>query len=201
MRANITDPRGRILIVDDEPEALRQLEHLLTEGGHQVTAAYSGAEALERLVEVHPEVVLVNAGMKSLDGFATCRLIRSLTGGRDVPLLLLTSPGDLLLHERAIEAHADDFMPKPVQRSALLMRVRTLVSLRRLRAEVARTPRGAPSVDVAPLCTIYARASRLVADPELMPDQRDTAVEILALCETALGLGAGQLQRPRLPLS
>ena len=73
-----------------------------------------------------------------MDGFETCRRLRALPGGADVPILFLTALGDLGTHKAALDSGADDFLTKPINRTELLIRVRSLLRIRRLSDELRR---------------------------------------------------------------
>jgi signal transduction histidine kinase len=73
-----------------------------------------------------------------MDGFETCRRLRMLPGGTDVPILFLTALGDLGTHKAALDSGADDFLTKPINRTELLIRLRSLLRIRRLSDELRR---------------------------------------------------------------
>src|SRR5215831_19206357 len=76
--------------------------------------------------------------MPGMDGFETCRRIRAMPEACDVPVLFLTALGDLATHRAALDSGADDFLTKPINRTELLIRVRSLLRIRQLSDELQR---------------------------------------------------------------
>jgi signal transduction histidine kinase len=123
-------PQAKILVVDDIPENVRLLEAVLAPRGYQVIPASSGEEAL-RLVEEHdPDLVLLDVVMPGMDGYAVCRSIRANDETALLPVIMVTSSIGPEKTE-AIEAGADDFIPKPFNHGELLTRVKSLLRIKR----------------------------------------------------------------------
>jgi signal transduction histidine kinase len=121
---------GKILVVDDIPENVRLLEAVLTPRGYEVITATSGSQALE-LVEQHdPDLVLLDVVMPGMDGYAVCRSLRANEDTAILPVIMVTSSIGPEKTE-AIEAGADDFIPKPFNHSELLTRVKSLLRIKR----------------------------------------------------------------------
>jgi two-component system sensor histidine kinase/response regulator len=129
-----------ILVVDDNLQNREVAEGHLVGAGYQAVQAESGEEALSLLQAetVRPALVLLDVLMPGLDGFETCRRIRALPGGSRVPILFLTALGDLGTHKAALDSGADDFLTKPINRTELLIRVRSLLRIKELSDEQAR---------------------------------------------------------------
>jgi signal transduction histidine kinase len=79
-----------------------------------------------------PDLVLLDVVMPRLDGFETCARIRKLKHGADVPIVFLTALTDVSSHQRAMESGVDDFLTKPINRTELLLRVRSLLRIKKL---------------------------------------------------------------------
>lgn len=129
---------ARILVVDDNEANRLVAEGHLSAAGYEVVLAETGERALEMFVSCQPELVLLDVLMPGLDGFATCRLLKKLPGGLDVPVVFLTALADFGSHQRALESGADDFLTKPINRTELLIRVRSLLWVKKLRDELTR---------------------------------------------------------------
>lgn len=125
-----------ILIVDDSEQNLQLLEGNLASSGYAVQMAHSGAEAIEKFKLQTPDLVLLDVIMPGMDGFETCRRIRALPNGADVTIIFLTALSDIESHKQALDAGGDDLLTKPIQRTELLLRVRSMLWMRHLRAEL-----------------------------------------------------------------
>ena len=130
------EPTGaKILVVDDIPENVRLLEAVLVPRGYEVLTAMSGEEAM-RLVEEHdPDLVLLDVVMPGMDGYAVCRSLRANEATALLPVIMVTSSIGPEKTE-AIEAGADDFIPKPFNHGELLTRVRSLLRIKRYQDEI-----------------------------------------------------------------
>lgn len=124
---------GRILVVDDEPQIRRIMRTTLTGAGYEVDDAKSGEEALIKLREFRPELVLLDINMPGMSGLAACRAIRA---DSTVAIIILTVHNREATKVEALDAGADDFVSKPFSTPELLARIR---------AALRRTPAGQPS--------------------------------------------------------
>ena len=133
----MTQPRGDILIVDDEPENVRLLGSLLAGDGFDVHVAHSGERALEILDalrgEVHLDVILVDILMPGgMSGIETCRRIKSRADASSAPVIFLTGRDDSETMLEAFAAGGADYVLKPFNADVLLARVRAHSQLARL---------------------------------------------------------------------
>jgi signal transduction histidine kinase len=129
---------NRILIVEDVPINIRALTEILHGQGYQTNVATNGRRALEILGKVHPDLILLDVMMPEVDGFETCAQIKAMPDRCDIPIIFLTSrneTGDIV---RGFELGAVDYVAKPFQAHELLARVRTHLSVDRLRRENER---------------------------------------------------------------
>ena len=120
-------PPGRVLVVDDDPKCLRLLRAYLAPEGYEVLEAGSGEEALETARSQSPDVVIVDALMPILSGYDVCRILKSDPVTRLLPIVLVSSLDERDDRVRGIDAGADDFLTRPLDRLEIVMRVRALV--------------------------------------------------------------------------
>jgi putative two-component system response regulator len=127
---------GRIVIADDLAPVREALSVLLTDDGHQVTAASDGRAALEAVRVQAPDLVLLDVEMPYLTGVEVCRQVKADPATRLVPVILLTGIADRSARLQGISAGADDFLEKPVQAAELRARVNVLVRMKRFTDEL-----------------------------------------------------------------
>jgi DNA-binding NtrC family response regulator len=128
---------GRILVVDDAPANLRLLADLLTVHGHEVSTAASGAEALERIAKIEPDLILLDVMMPALDGFAVCDRLKAEPATHDIPVIFITALNETDDKVRAFSTGGVDYVTKPFEPRELLARVGTHLALRAARRELA----------------------------------------------------------------
>ncbi len=109
---------------------------MLERGHYQMEAASSGEEALQLLYTYQPDLVLLDILMPGMDGLETCRRIRALPGGDLLPIIFLTADERPEIHADAFRAKGDDFLRKPVLAAELIVRIRSLMRLKRLQSEI-----------------------------------------------------------------
>ena len=129
----VDEPKSyRILVVDDEVPNLELLRAQLTRAGYVVEMAQSGHEALEKVRQQVPDLVLLDVVMPKVDGFEVCGLLKNDIQTRLVPVVMITGLEDKQYKIRSLEVGADDFLKKPFDLYELLARVRSLLRIKTL---------------------------------------------------------------------
>jgi two-component system, OmpR family, phosphate regulon response regulator PhoB len=116
-----------ILVVEDEAALVTMLRYNLEKQGFRVEEAGDGDEALLRVVETKPDLVLLDWMLPSLSGIEVCRQIRRRSSTRDVPIIMLTARTEDQDMVRGLNTGADDYIIKPFSTEALLARIRALL--------------------------------------------------------------------------
>jgi len=120
----------QVLVVDDEPANVRLVQAYLKAEGFRVLGAFSGAEALELVEKGGVDLILLDIRMPHMDGFEVCRRIRENPACARMPVVFLTAEfNDADSELQGLEAGADEYLHKPIQRRALVARVRNLIRL------------------------------------------------------------------------
>src|SRR5688572_9997958 len=121
---------ARVLVVDDILPNVKLLEAKLSSEYYDVLTATSGLEALEKVATQSPDIVLLDVMMPEMDGFEVCRRIKSDPAVAHIPVVMVTALTDSADRIKGLEAGADDFLSKPLNDTALMARVRSLVRLK-----------------------------------------------------------------------
>ncbi|MDR0776990.1 MAG: EAL domain-containing protein [Azonexus sp.] len=130
------DNAAVVLVVDDDRSTRAALRHALHQSGFRVSEASNGTEALAWL-EKHPvDAILMDALMPVMDGFATCHAVKAHPEWQGIPVLMITALNDRHSIERAFEAGASDFIPKPIHLSVVNQRVRRIIDATRAERHV-----------------------------------------------------------------
>jgi two-component system, sensor histidine kinase and response regulator len=123
-----------ILVIDDNEQNRALARATLELEDYEVVLAKNGEEGLRAFGERVPDCVLLDVRMPGMDGFETCRRMRNLPRGLDVPIIFLTASRDVDTFDRAQACGADDFVTKPVQPTEMVLRVQASMKVRRLDA-------------------------------------------------------------------
>lgn len=139
MLCNSNQPvTGTILVADDQASNRELLEELLTAEGFKVVSVANGAAALEHLSIAPIDLVLLDVMMPQLTGFQACAKIKSNPDTYLIPVILITALSDKQDRIEGIKSGADDFLTRPVDRTELLARVRSLLKLKLRTDELER---------------------------------------------------------------
>lgn len=117
----------RILVVDDDQIIIQITARVLTAAGYEVFKAASGAEALQRIDETRPDLIVLDVMMPEMDGYEVCRRLRQTAATARLPIMMLTAQESVEEKVRGFEAGADDYMTKPFQPPELQARVKVLL--------------------------------------------------------------------------
>jgi putative two-component system response regulator len=133
---NVPDNQGAVLAVDDDPGALEALSDALCTLDFKVWQALDGRSALVLAREHQPDVVLLDVMMPGIDGYEVCRQLKEDPETRLIPVVFLTGYGSREARLKGLEVGATDFLNKPCDLVELEVRVRNLISFRRLTLEL-----------------------------------------------------------------
>jgi DNA-binding response OmpR family regulator len=133
------DDAPEVLVVDDEAEMRGYLQALLGPT-YRVTTAPTGAEALDRLRDDPPDLIVSDLVMPELDGIDLCRRIRDDERIRHLPVILLTGRQEAEARLSGLEAGADAYVPKPFDPAELEARIENLIEIRRILQDRVRVP-------------------------------------------------------------
>lgn len=125
-------PTGaRVLVVDDDPAVANMLARLIAKNGYDVEIAEDGPTALVSVANSLPDVILLDLMLPGLSGFEMCQRLKRELRTRLIPIVLITAAGERENRIRGLECGADDFLAKPVDLHELLVRLRSLVRMKR----------------------------------------------------------------------
>ena len=194
------EPAETVLVIDDNLQNREVAEGHLLSAGYGAILADGGESGLARFQERRPDLILLDVVMPRMDGFETCRRLRALPAGGDTPILFLTALGDLGTHKAALDSGADDFLTKPINRTELLIRIRSLLRIRHLSQElkqnyeVIRSQRDAlleahrQKIELAmlivhdlknPLTSIISNVQYLTGSADIHERARESLVDVL----------------------
>jgi two-component system alkaline phosphatase synthesis response regulator PhoP len=120
-----------VLLVDDHPQNLELLEIYMEDLPEvRVVTATNGLEAMARVAEESPDLILLDIMMPKMSGFEVCKRIKSDPKTRDIIVVMVTALNETSDIERAAECGTDDYISKPIERKALVGLVRSLLAAR-----------------------------------------------------------------------
>ena len=116
-----------MLIVEDEKDIVELLRYNLEREGYEVDAAYTGTEALERVSERLPDMIILDIMLPEMDGLDVCRKLKESPLTRNIPIIMLTAKGEDADIVAGLELGADDYITKPFSIRVLLARVKAVL--------------------------------------------------------------------------
>jgi DNA-binding response OmpR family regulator len=126
------------LIAEDDPQSAELLEAYLAGSGYEIQTAADGQQALDKLQNWQPDLILLDVMLPRISGFQVCKQVRADPKVRTTAILMVTAldqPSDI---ERAVDAGTDDFLTKPINKKELLLRVQALLESRLEQRELDR---------------------------------------------------------------
>jgi len=157
----------KILAVDDEPMMLNIMETALSEQGYRVATASGGQEALDRVKEFYPDVILLDVILPDITGFDIAEKLKSDPATSGISIIMVTGLGSIEDRVRGLESGADDFLSKPFNLDELLVRVRSLAKLKVLQDRIKKMETKCPDLQaretkVMPLVLVVEDDERIV---------------------------------------
>ena len=131
-------PQSTVLIVDDNAQNVELLQAFLETLSVNIVTAIDGVDALEKVREHNPDLILLDIMMPRMSGFQVCRTLKNDPKTKDIQVLMVTALNELGDIEQASECGTDDFVSKPVNKFELLTRVKSLLRVRHLKNELER---------------------------------------------------------------
>ena len=121
-----------VLIVDDEAYIVTSLEFVMKSAGFEVGVAFDGEEALAKVAEMVPDLVILDVMMPKLDGFQVCETIRANPLWKSVRIIMLTAKGRDAERNKGMSLGADDFLTKPFSTRDILKRAQEILEVERV---------------------------------------------------------------------
>ena len=128
-----------VLVVDDDESILKVFRGMLLRGGYQVLTAASGEEALARALSDNPDLILLDVKMPDLNGYEVTRRLKANLATLAIPVIMITGYADREHRVAGLEAGADEFLAKPVDSVELLVRMKSMINLKRSQDRLARS--------------------------------------------------------------
>jgi DNA-binding response OmpR family regulator len=117
----------KILVVDDEPHVIRSLTFVLEKEGYNVSSATNGEEALAKIQESKPRLMLLDVMMPKKNGYEVCKEVKGDSSLSDIHIIMLTAKGQEADREKGFSAGADEFMTKPFSLMAVVGKAKELL--------------------------------------------------------------------------
>ena len=120
--------KPRVLIVDDDPDALRLIEYIFDRAGYEAHLAANGPEALSEVNEVKPDLVILDVMMPDVSGLEVCQRLRAQPATAHLPIIMLSAKNQVDDKVDGFDAGADDYVSKPVDPQELLARAKAVLN-------------------------------------------------------------------------
>jgi len=127
------EKKSKILIVDDAIDTVELLRKRFHSEGYDTAEAYDGEEALKRVEEYNPDLIVLDVMMPKIDGYEVCRRLKTDENKKYIPVLMLTAKGEIESKVKGLEIGADDYLAKPFDYKELSARVKSLLTIKSAR--------------------------------------------------------------------
>jgi CheY-like chemotaxis protein len=121
--------RKKILLVDDSSTVLLMEKMILSKGPYDLVTAHDGPDGVEKARAELPDLILLDVVMPTMDGFEACRRIRACHDTRDIPVIMVTTRGELTSLESGYQSGCTDYVTKPINGLELLSKVRSCLGV------------------------------------------------------------------------
>src|SRR5579872_794325 len=138
MRRDDKRPASKILIADDNHQNCELLDAYLADEGYQIEMAYDGQQTLDAVARSQPDLILLDIMMPKVSGYEVCNRLKSNPETSKISIIMVTALAEMGDIEKAVNAGANDFLTKPVNKLELTTRVKTLLQNRHLKSENER---------------------------------------------------------------
>ena len=118
---------NKVLVVDDEANLTRSITFILRKEGYEVEVASNGEEAINKALQLKPNVMLLDIMMPKKNGYEVCQEVREDPDLRDIYIIMLTAKGQEVDREKGLEMGADEFITKPFSPSVVVERVNAVL--------------------------------------------------------------------------
>lgn len=133
------DPQSvKILVVDDDARNVRVLKAMLNAEGHATVSAGTGEEALHMAEKETPGLILLDVMMPDMNGFEVVEKLKALPATCNIPIIMVTALDDRESRLYALQAGADEFISKPVDRTELALRIKNILALQEYRQQTTK---------------------------------------------------------------
>jgi len=133
MRNDQRETPAKVLIADDHLQDCELLAACLADEDYQIEIIHDGQQALDSVSRAQPDLILLDTVLPSISGCEVCRRLKANPETRDISIIMVTALAEMGDIQKALDANANDFLMKPVNKLELRARVKTLLELRRLK--------------------------------------------------------------------
>src|SRR6266481_4684002 len=138
MRREEQKSPSKILIADDNHQNCELLDAYLADEGYQIGMVYDGQQTLDAVAKSPPDLILLDIMMPKVSGYEVCQRLKANPTTEGIPIIMITALTEMGDIEKAVNARADDFLTKPVNKLELTTRVKILLQNRHLKSENER---------------------------------------------------------------